>query len=263
MAKVTEDIENRLKFGKQKYVALHLMLAKWLLQHAEPKREYVYVTLGGTELRDIQSLAFIGGGLISSFVSFESDPKYVKGAQQAVERLAAQGIKVALEKQSIFAFKRTTKPDVPHIIFVDLLGICAWGDYDREFGELFLNNYVREGDLLIITSHLGHNPGWDKVEEHFSAQFSILRADDAAKQRNIFRKAHPSMTLHRGLEMNSLGQEVKISCFGAIRYKDTTPMGLFGYAVLEGSTDLRTLVNCSDTGYFDASNHTTVDPSEF
>lgn len=263
MAKVTDAADNRLKFGKQKYVALHLMLAKWFLHHADSSKKFAYVTLGGTELRDVQSLAFIGSGRIAAYTSFESDHKFFKGAQAAAQRLETLGIQVALEKQSIFSFKRTLKPDVPHIFFVDLLGICAWGDYDRQFGDLFLNNYIREGDLLIITSHLGHNPGWDKVAEHFSAQFSILRADDASKQRNLFRKAHPSMTLHRGLEMNSLCSEVRVSCFGAIRYKDTTPMGLFGYAILSGSTDLRTLVNYSDIGYFDVNEHTSVRPADF
>ena len=48
-----------------------------------------------------------------------------------------------------------------------------------------------------------------------------------------------------------LTRELHIRCLGCIKYKDRSPMGIYGYSILEGSTDFRQLVNDSEIPYYD------------
>jgi hypothetical protein len=247
---MADSSPDRLKFGPNKYSAFHLLMARWLRHHGR-KGQYCYVTLGGTELRDILSVRFMDYGLISKVWSYENDKHRLKEAQVAGARLAESGIDVEVRHGDIFSHQR--EAELPHIFFLDLIGICAFSDYDVQFGEFFQNETIREGDCLLITSHLGHNPGWNKVRGQFNSEFAILGIDDTddSSVRSMFRRAHPSMTLFKGLCRNQLQSEIAISCFGAVKYKDTTPMGIYGYDVAEGRTELRSFISSVGENYFD------------
>ena len=244
----------RLEYGPRKYAALHLLLARWIRLYGEPGRKYCYVTLGGTELKDIESLRFVDLELTSSICSYESNDGRFKLAQGRVAELAASGVTVELQHATLFSHQRTS--DLPHIFFLDLEGICAWGDYDRRFGDMFQNEVIREGDCLLITSHLGHHPGLDRIREHFGGEFSVLGLDENNNNivRNVFRRAHPSMTLFKALSLNGIQSELALRCFGIVKYRDGAPMGIYGYAVFSGNTELATFVGDDDTNYFDIAN---------
>ena len=62
--------EERTRFGPNKYAALHLLLGRWVRNHAQSGR-HCYLTLGGTEFRDVRSIYFIDRELASPAVSFE------------------------------------------------------------------------------------------------------------------------------------------------------------------------------------------------
>src|SRR4051812_29783736 len=125
----------RLEFGPKKYAALHLLLCRWVRLYAQPGVSYCYVTLGGTELKDIESLRFIDVNLASNVWSYETIKQRYDLAQSRVAELSASGIQVELQNATVFSHQRTS--DLPHIFFLDLEGICAWSDYDRRFGDLF------------------------------------------------------------------------------------------------------------------------------
>jgi len=241
---------DRLKFGPNKYSAFHLLMARWLRHHGR-QQQYCYVTLGGTELRDVLSVRFMDYGLISTVWSYEDNKSRFKEAQAAGARFAESGINVEVRHGSFFSHQRESQ--LPHIFFLDLTGVCAFGDYQIQFADLFQNEIIREGDCLLITSHLGHNPGWREVRKQFNSEFAILGIDDAddPSVRSIFRRAHPSMTLFKGLCRNQLQSEIAISCFGAVKYKDTTPMGIYGYDVAAGRTELRSFISSVGDNYFD------------
>jgi hypothetical protein len=48
------------------------MLCRWFRKFAQPVA-YRYITLGGTELRDVQSINFVDSAFASDSVSYESD----------------------------------------------------------------------------------------------------------------------------------------------------------------------------------------------
>jgi hypothetical protein len=241
----------RLQYGPKKYAALHLLLCRWLRLNGTPGMQYCYVTLGGTELKDIESLRFVDPKLTSAVWSYEANLVRYKLAQQRAAQLAASGLNVTLQYASIFSHQRTS--DLPHIFFLDLEGICAWSDYDRQFANLFQNEIIREGDCVLITSHLGHRPSLDKVREQFGGEFAVLGIDDSDSDlvRQVFRRAHPSMTLFKALSLNGIQSELELKCFGAIKYRDGAPMGIYGYSVSSGNTELSAFVSDSGTIYFD------------
>ncbi len=241
----------RLMFGPNKYAALHLLLSRWVRLYAQPGDSYCYVTLGGTELRDIESLRFIDPTLTSTAWSYETVKSRYDLARKRAAELSASGVQVDLQHATLFSHQRTS--ELPHIFFIDLEGICAWGDYDRQFGDLFQNEVIREGDCLLITSHLGHRPNLDSVRKHFGGEFAVLGIDENDSQlvRSIFRRAHPAMTLFKGLSLNSIQSELALRCFGMVKYRDGTPMGIYGYTVSSGSTQLATFVGDPDIKYFD------------
>jgi hypothetical protein len=244
-------VSGRLEYGPNKYAALHLLLCRWIRLYGQPGSNYCYVTLGGTELKDIESLRFVDLKLTSSVWSYETDQNRYKLARPRAAELAASGITIDLQYATVFSHRRASH--LPHIFFVDLEGICAWGDYDRRFGEMFQNEVIREGDCLLITSHLGHRPSLDKIREHFSGEFAVLGIDENDKGivRNVFRRAHPTMTLFKGLSLNGIQSELALHCFGVVKYRDGAPMGIYGYAVSAGTTGLTAFVTDSNTTYFD------------
>lgn len=254
----------RLHYGPRKYAALHLLLARWLRLHAERSQQYCYVTLGGTELRDIQSLRFVNQGLAVTVVSFEEAKGRYKLAVATAEKLNANGYSIDVQPGTFFSYQR--RSDLPHIYFLDLEGICAWGDYYIQFARMFQDGTIREGDCLLITSHLGHNPGWPEVRKHFSGELAALDVDehDADTLRVMYRTAHPTMTLFKALCRNRIEGELQIRCFGIVKYNDArrTPMGLYGYAISSGTTVLKSMVG-GVSEYFDANEGCTCGASEF
>jgi hypothetical protein len=241
----------RLAYGPKKYAALHLLLCRWLRLYGEREKQYCYVTLGGTELRDIQSVCFVDMGLASAVWSYEGKPDRYKLATERVTELATCGLQVDLRQATLWSHKRES--DSPHIFFVDLQGICAWGDYDERFAEMFQNEIIREGDCVLITSHLGHNLGLDAIREHFGGEFAVLGIDQSndGLVRSVYRRAHPTMTLFKALSLNGIQAELALRCFGTVKYRDGAPMGLYGYVVSAGATELATFVGDTDTNYFD------------
>jgi hypothetical protein len=245
------SLSGRLDYGPRKYAALHLLLCRWLRLYGREDRGCCYVTLGGTELKDIESLRFVDPQLTSGVWSYETDQGRFKLAQQRAAELAAGGLAIDLRYASVFSHRRDS--DLPHIFFVDLEGICAWGDYDRQFGDMFQNEVIREGDCLLITSHLGHHRGLDRIREHFGGEFAVLGIDenDQHSVRNVFRRAHPTMTLFKALSLNGIQSELALRCFGVVKYRDGAPMGIYGYAVTAGKTELAAFVEDTNTAYFD------------
>lgn len=243
----------RLVYGPRKYAGFHLLLCRWFRLFAVRETEYCYVTLGGTELRDVQSLGFIDSDLAKNMWSYELDGDRYDLACTRASQLSYSSIGLHVEFGTFFSHGRQS--DLPHMFFLDLPGICAWSDYDRRFGEMFQNEVIREGDCLIITSHLGHNPGFADIQKQFAGEFAVLGVDvdDRERVRNIYRRAHPTMTLFKALCLNRIHGEVRLRCFGTVKYRDVgrTPMGIYGYSVSSGNTELRSLVWDSATKYFD------------
>lgn len=246
---MAKDVSARRDFGSRKYAALHLMLARWLRSGADNNQKYVYVTLGGTELRDIHSIYFIDPGLATEIFSFESNRERFQIANESAKTLSNLGISVNLSNQNVFAYQR--KSALPHIFFLDLEGICAWADYDKKIGEMFQDETIKEGDCILITSHLGHHRGLDVIQDTFAGEFAVLGINDAAEARNSYRRSHPSFTLYKALINFGLTRELALRCIGCVKYRDTTPMAIYGYMVTEGKTELKSLIHDTETRYFD------------
>lgn len=245
--------KGRLKYGPRKYAGLHLLLCRWLRLYGDSSKQYCYVTLGGTELRDIQGLRFTDVNLTTNIWSYETSQPRFELAKQTADTLLNSGVTISLHCATFFSHKRES--ELPHIFFADLTGICAWGDYYLRFAELFQNEVIREGDCLLITSHLGHHRGLKEIRKHFAGEFAVLGVDedDDGRVRSVYRRAHPTMTLFKALSLNGIQSELQLRCFGMVKYHDTdrTPMGIYGYTVAAGTTDLPSLVWDSSTNYFD------------
>jgi len=243
---------DRLRYGHQKYAALHLMFSR-LLRHASPSADtYAYVTLGGTELRDIQSLRFIDPALTTKVYSYEQNRERHQLAATTAAALQAEGISIQLSHGSLFDFKR--EDQLSHIFFLDLENICAtWGGYDEKLGQMFQREVMREGDLLLITSSLGRDKGIEKIMEAFSGEYSVLNFTDRTEARKVYRRSHPAFTLYKGLNERGLIGELQIRCLGCIKYQDAgrSPMGLYGFVITHGKTEFKQLVNDSLTHYYD------------
>jgi hypothetical protein len=237
----------RTQYGANKYAALHLLLARWLRNHATASH-YSYVTLGGTELKDCQSVYFIDPKMMGSAVSFETEQDRFDFAVASATSLAANGVAVTVQSGDIFEFQRSS--DNPHLFFFDFEGICAFGDMYLKFSEMFLNGRLREQDTFFITSCLGRNPGWDKVFDEFDAQFRILRITDLEQKKLSYRRSHPSFTIYNALSHVNMQGDIQISCIGCVQYRDTSPMGVYGYVVRTGSTEFERFI--TDTPYYHA-----------
>src|SRR5439155_14477790 len=102
----------RLPFGPTKYGAFSLLLGRWLRHHCKPG-QYSYISLGGTELKDIENLHFIDPTLVSSATSFESDHGRHILALKRVEELRRVGVKATALNENIFSCSRAA--EFPHL----------------------------------------------------------------------------------------------------------------------------------------------------
>src|SRR5690606_25473341 len=138
-------------------------IARWLRHFAEP-HDYRYVTLGGTELKDISHLAWIDPKLASNIVSFESDAQNYKLACNTAKSLKEAGLSLEIVNNDVFSYQRAS--DTPHIFCMDLFGTCDL-NYRDCFADWFVDEIIRPGDFLLVTSYLGRNKGWDKVLKQY------------------------------------------------------------------------------------------------
>jgi hypothetical protein len=200
---------------------------------------------------------FVDSALVVNAISYEKDPERAALAKVTSAMLQAKGIHVQTLDGNLFDFVR--KRDQPHIFFIDIQGICTGEFYDRQFGEMFRSQRIREDDAIFITSYLGRNPGWERLSEIFDSEFRVLGLADEASRRKCYRRAHPSFTLYRGLSLLDLQNELELQCFGCLEYRDTSPMGVYGYRVAGGKTDFTRLV--STTPYYNTITRETEDLS--
>src|SRR6516165_9162565 len=87
----------RLNYPGNKYAALHLLLCRWLRHHSQ-QHPYQYVTLGGTELRDVISLNFVDLNLLIQAFSFEGNAARFALASQTAHALGQSGIQVEVRQ---------------------------------------------------------------------------------------------------------------------------------------------------------------------
>jgi len=238
---------DRLRFGPNKYAALHLLLCRWLRYYSRPG-EYRYITMGGTELVDLLSLAFVDPQLMSDALSYECDGDRHALALESCDRLKESGVTVTVKKGNFFSYRR--EDDRPHLFFIDLEGVFAWADYHVQTGRMLQEGCIREGDALVITSHLGHNPGWPRVFSTFDGEFRLLGVGETEQKREWYRRAHPAFTLYKALQYAGLVDDIELRTFGCIEYRDTSPMGLYGFVVGAGRTHFATLVRAEDAPYY-------------
>ena len=231
------------KFRAPKYAALHLMLATWLRRYpvAQP---YIYVTLGGTELKDIESMFFIDQPLIKRAISFEVHPERFKMACAARDRLTGIGRPVEVLRRDIFDYTR--EDDARHLFFWDLPGIFDIG-YKESFKRMLRNGIVREGDTLFITSYLVERRGYAKAFEIFQSEFDALSITETKEKHACYNMAHPFFTLRRGLVDAGLSGEMSVVPIGFIDYRGTSHMGLYGYALEKGMTTFNSVVKSIPT----------------
>src|SRR5438552_3382900 len=107
----------RLKYGHRKYAALHLMFSRLIRLSSLSTSDYIYVTLGGTELRDVQSLRFVDPRLTAKIFSFEHKKDRFQLAEETAKEFRSQGMDINLTNGSFFDYQRTE--DLPHIFFLD------------------------------------------------------------------------------------------------------------------------------------------------
>jgi hypothetical protein len=229
----------RLNYGPAKYAALHLLLGRWIRHHSGAG-QFHYVTLGGTELRDIQSLHYINAGAVSGVVSYESKKALCTLAQGTGTRLKSVGLKIDIRRGDIFSFKRVNAE--PHLFFIDVKGSFVRKEYDEKVAEWLVNDHVRPGDSLLITSHLGARHGWVTLLDDFTEELDTLEAAGEDNRKLCFRRSHPSFTLFRALNRIGYQSAIALHCFGCIEYRDKSPMSIFGYTVAEGKTSFLDLV---------------------
>jgi hypothetical protein len=238
----------RLQYGAWKYAAISLLISRWLRAIPQASR-LVYVTLAGTELGDLKSLHFIDPLLVHRAYAFEIEKDRYEIAKSLEAQFRDRGVELVVINGNVFDYVRAS--DLPHLFFIDGLGIFAWSDYDARLGRLFQRQIIREGDCLIITSHLGHRPEIEHIKRTFSGELSVLGVSGDLPIGKLFRRAHTSFTLFRALTKFRLTQELNVRCFACVKYRDSTPMGVFGYIVGPGQTELRALVEDAGTAHFD------------
>jgi hypothetical protein len=235
----------RLDYGPAKYAAFHLLLCRWMRLFA-PNGPFQYVTLGGTELRDIQSLRYIDVACAAGIISYELEAPEFNLAITTRNRLEEVGCNVDLRHDNFFSFQRDA--DLPHLFFFDLKGCFVLSDYHQRFADMLLQSYLRPGDTLLITSHLGFRRGWNNLLPYFTDYFDALEVEGEPERRKCFRRVHPSFTLFRALAHIGYQEELALQCFGCIEYRDKSPMAIYGYLVKEGNTPFLDFV--TNTPYF-------------
>lgn len=231
-----------LKFGRHKYGALNLLLAKWLRLHAAPQA-YVYVTLGGTELKDISNLDWIDRTLGSHVYTYEQDQGRYLLAEQTATALRAQGLLIDVVQDDLFTYARVS--DQPHIFYLDLFRICSPGNYQNEFAEWFDNSIIRPGDFLIVTSYLGRKTSWENVLKPFDPEFTFLSVTALQDKKSLYNAYHPAMMLYRALRQFDLQEDLQLIPLCWVKYFDTSTMGIYGIRCEEGRTSLTSLLSGS------------------
>jgi hypothetical protein len=116
----------RLSYPGNKYAALHLLLCRWLRHYARAQPDQ-YVTLGGTEFRAVISLHFVDPNLLVAALSFEGNAARFALAAQTAEVLGQGGIQIDVRRGNLITtFVRQSA--TPHLFFLDLMGICVFGE---------------------------------------------------------------------------------------------------------------------------------------
>jgi len=229
-----------------------MLISRWL-RGVAPGTKYQYVTLGGTELRDVLHLHFIDPNLVSRVTTFESKAHRSKLAEKAAQDLQKQGLVIRSINGNIFDYERDS--DEPHIFFFDLPGRFAWSDYEERFARLLQHRTVREGDAVFITSILARH-SWERVFVTFRGEFNLLEAKDKNSKVRWYRKAHPSFTLYRALRCAYLEDEIQMRCIGAVEYRGggegggSALMGVYGYVVQGGRTEFSEFVADGSVPHF-------------
>ena len=221
---ITVKPSGRAKYGSNKYTAYNLILAKWLRNFAD-SHPYQYVTLGGANLHDIAYISWISRQLVSSIISYEQDDFRYKTANESIKFYTDKGIFIDIVKADIFDYRR--RSDLAHIFFLDLTEVCAHEQHRTGFRTWFEEQVLRNGDLILITSYLGRNPGWEKVLKQFDSEFRILRKSTVDEQKILYERAHPLFVVHGALRDAGLDSEIGLKSVGFIRYFDTSAMGLY------------------------------------
>jgi hypothetical protein len=231
--------EKRLRYGSQKYAALNLMAARWLRFLPPNSVCFEYVTLGGTELLDVLIFHWIDGQILSHTLSFEMRSDRYALAKKTGEHMRQKGIEVDILEGDIFEYER--RGNQSHIFFIDLEGICKPRPFIKNFQGWLESGILELGDFLLITSYLGRNPGWAKTLDCFDAEFRLLRVSDLNEKKVKYQDTHPLFVLYRALLEAGLDKEIQLNCLGCVKYRDTSPMGLYGITLSEGQTRLATL----------------------
>lgn len=234
-------LDGGLNFGPYKKAAYSLLMAKLFNSYPVNGKQLSYITLGGTEMFDVVLLNWIEKTFCESALSYETNADRYKLAVDTANRLKARGINIEVREESIFDYRRIN--EYAHLFFIDLTGVLKHEPFTDYFHDWFDTNTIRAGDFIFITSYLGRNPGWEKVLEPFDPEFRSLRVDQNMRRRTIYQVAHPLFVLLRALRRCKLEKELQLDCFAYIKYKDTSPMGLYGIAVTEGQTILSNLVS--------------------
>lgn len=253
MAKMQRSSKSSKRyFGKGKYAALNLVLAKWLRHYVKPKQKYSYVTLGGTELYDVKNIAWIDEDLVSAVRAYEQAPERYAIALKSAATIRDHNINIELLEQDMFQYERDF--DGAHIYFFDFEGTCSGTHYQSKFQQWFEDQIIKVGDLLIITSYLGRNIGWDQVLDQFEGEFRKFRVESVDDRKRLYVTAHPGFLLHHALRKSGLEDEIRLNNFGFVKYYDSSPMGLYAFACESGVTNLRNMVEQIST--FDTINRT-------
>lgn len=252
VTKKTSPKSSKRYFGKGKYAAFNLILAKWLRHYATPKQKYSYVTLGGTELYDVNNIAWIDERLVSNVRAYEQQPERHANALKSATTIFGHNINIELLKKDMFQYKRDF--DGSHIYFFDFEGTCSWTRYQNKFKQWFEDKIIEVGDLLIITSYLGRNSGWDRTLNQFEGIFRKFRIESIDDRKRLYVTAHPCFLLHDALRESGREDEIKLNNFGFVKYHDSSPMGLYAFSCEVGATDLRNMVEQIST--FDTINRT-------
>src|SRR5262245_21936105 len=115
--------KKRLTYGLAKYAGLNLLLARWLVHLQEKESLFSYITLGGTELRDVAHLAWIENQLVQFIRSYEEDHERFSLATKTKRVLEETGVMVDLRMEDVFGYRR----ELPgrHIFYLDFEGVCS------------------------------------------------------------------------------------------------------------------------------------------
>lgn len=227
-----------------------------------------YVTMGGSELFDIANVMWVGRHFVEEALSFESNKSVFNTATRVRNLYEANGLKVDVANDDFFSYERTSK--LPHVYFVDLKGTFTI-QYVEPIKEWLANEIFVPGDVMFITSIQARYP-LEKAFNDFQGEYAFLGVADKKEKQRIYYEAHPSFILARALREARREKEIELIPLGCIKYNDireaeedegreeaekagkkvrdestTSPMGIYGFLLDDGITDLRRLVEASTT----------------